>query len=58
MKNFLLIILFTLLPFSLNAESNHIDMMAQLTEQHLQGWSVNSETAQRFQLATKLGAKD
>jgi ferrochelatase len=43
---------------ALNAESNHIDMMAQLTEQHLQGWSVNSETAQRFQLATKLGAKD
>ena len=43
---------------ALNAESTHIEMMAKLVEQHLQGWSVNNDTAQRFELATKLGAKD
>jgi ferrochelatase len=42
---------------ALNAESNHIDMMEALLEQHLQGWSAFDDTAQRAELAIKLGAK-
>jgi len=42
---------------ALNAESSHIDMMANLLEQHLQGWSGFEDTAQRAELAVKLGAK-
>ncbi len=43
---------------ALNAESNDIVMMAALLEQHLQGWSGFDDTAQRAELATKLGAKN
>ena len=32
-------------------------MMEALLEQHLQGWSGFDDTAQRAQLAIKLGAK-
>jgi ferrochelatase len=42
---------------ALNAESNHIDMMERLLEQHLQGWSGFDDTAQRAELAIKLGAE-
>jgi ferrochelatase len=42
---------------ALNAESDHINMMAELLQQHLQGWSSFEETAQRAELATKLGAQ-
>lgn len=42
---------------ALNAESSHIDMMAALLAQHLHGWSGFDDTAQRAELAIKLGAK-
>jgi hypothetical protein len=32
-------------------------MMDELLEQHLHGWSSFDDTAQRAELATKLGAK-
>ena len=41
---------------ALNAESEHIDMMAALLEQHLHGWSGCDDTTKRAELATKLGA--
>jgi len=41
---------------ALNADSNHIDMMRDLLEQHLQGWSGFSDTEQRSALAKELGA--
>jgi ferrochelatase len=43
---------------ALNAESNHIDMMAALVEQHTHGWCGFDETAQRVELAKKLGAEN
>jgi len=43
---------------ALNAESDHIDMMAKLLEQHLQGWTVLNDTDKRAELAKKLGAKN
>lgn len=43
---------------ALNADSNHIEMMAALLEQHLHGWSGFDDTAQRAKLATKLGAEN
>ncbi|MFT4938614.1 MAG: ferrochelatase [Paraglaciecola sp.] len=42
---------------ALNAESSHIEMMAELLEQHLHGWSGFDDTAQRAELAMKLGAQ-
>ena len=42
---------------ALNAESSHIDMMAKLLEQHLQGWTVSNDTDQRAELARELGAQ-
>jgi len=42
---------------ALNAESGHIDMMAKLLEQHLQGWTVLNESDKRAVLAKKLGAQ-
>jgi ferrochelatase len=42
---------------ALNAEASHIDMMEQLVEQHIQGWSSFSDTEQRAELAIKLGAE-
>jgi ferrochelatase len=42
---------------ALNAESGHIDMMAKLLEQHLQGWSILNESDKRAELAKKLGAQ-
>jgi ferrochelatase len=42
---------------ALNADSNHIEMMAGLLEQHLHGWTSFEDTSQRAELATKLGAK-
>jgi ferrochelatase len=43
---------------ALNAESAHIDMMAKLLEQHLQGWTLLNDTDKRAELAKKLGAKN
>jgi ferrochelatase len=42
---------------ALNAEAGHIDMIAELIEQHLHGWSACDDTAHRAHLATQLGAK-
>ena len=41
---------------ALNAETSHIDMMAKLLEQHLQGWTIVNDTDKRVELAKKLGA--
>lgn len=41
---------------ALNAESNHIEMMETLLAEHLHGWSSFVDTAQRDDLAKKLGA--
>ena len=43
---------------ALNAESNHIKMMEALLEEHLHGWSGFDDTAQRAELAIKLGAEN
>ena len=42
---------------ALNAQTSHIDMMTELLEQHLHGWSGFYDTTQRAELAKKLGAK-
>jgi len=42
---------------ALNAEPAHIDMLATLLQQHLQGWSANEDTELRAELAAKLGAE-
>jgi len=42
---------------ALNADVSHIEMMSELLEQHLQGWSGFVDTKQRAELAIKLGAK-
>lgn len=43
---------------ALNAETGHIDMMAKLLEQHLQGWTILNDTDTRVELAKKLGAQN
>lgn len=42
---------------ALNVESEHIDALTQLINTHLQGWSVESDTAQRQALATEVEAQ-
>ncbi|MFT7127580.1 MAG: ferrochelatase [Pseudoalteromonas tetraodonis] len=42
---------------ALNADPGHIEMMAELAEQHMQGWSGCDDTALRAELAAELGAK-
>jgi ferrochelatase len=42
---------------ALNADKSHINMMSELLEQHLQGWSGFSDTEQRAELAKDLGGK-
>ncbi|MBU2892647.1 ferrochelatase [Colwellia sp. D2M02] len=41
---------------ALNADSSHIEMMSELLEQHLHGWSGFTDTEQRSALAKELGA--
>jgi ferrochelatase len=42
---------------ALNAEPAHIDMLATLLQQHMQGWIANEDTELRAELAAKLGAE-
>jgi ferrochelatase len=42
---------------ALNADPGHIEMMAELAEQHMQGWSGCDDTVLRAELAAELGAK-
>jgi ferrochelatase len=42
---------------ALNAEPAHIEMLSQLLEQHLKGWSSSENTELRAELAIKLGAE-
>jgi ferrochelatase len=42
---------------ALNAEPAHIEMLAKLLEQHLQGWKTDDNTELRAELAARLGAK-
>jgi ferrochelatase len=41
---------------ALNADPSHIEMMANLLAQHLQGWTVVNDTNKRVELAEQLGA--
>ncbi len=41
---------------ALNSEPEHIDLLVELIQKNLQGWQVNHQTEQRYQLATQLGA--
>ena len=42
----------------LNAQPRHIDMLANLVDRHLGGWTLATEdTRERVELARKLGAK-
>ncbi|MFT4994309.1 MAG: hypothetical protein ACI965_001332, partial [Paraglaciecola sp.] len=42
---------------ALNAEPGHIDMLAKLLQQHLQGWTSDENTQRRAELAIGLGAE-
>lgn len=42
---------------ALNAEDGHIDALAKLVEQHLQGWEWPQQSPQRAELASALGAE-